>query len=163
MDRGPLALFGAIIAVGLGPAMWVGAQFGHAIEVPSAPPAVTSERGPQQKTQDKGGSAGSAPDTSVIVRTTPEAVIKPLPDATSKPAASRSAAPASSSARPAPSSASPSASSDDESPAPTGNDESAPADQSPGGTDPVDAPPSPPSGSDSGGSGGTSDGQPVAG
>src|SRR3954468_14274200 len=35
MERGPVALFGAIVAVGLGPALGVGAQIG---QVPVAPP-----------------------------------------------------------------------------------------------------------------------------
>lgn len=57
MKRGPMALFGAIIAVGLGPAMWLGAQFGQATG-PTAPPVigVESDRG------NAPGRAGSAVD-----------------------------------------------------------------------------------------------------
>lgn len=76
MERGPIALFGAIIAVGLGPAMWLGAQFGNVPDAPVRPPAVRSE---QQLEQDKGGSAGSAPeDPTVVIKTRPRADIKPL-------------------------------------------------------------------------------------
>lgn len=41
MERGPWALFWAIVAVGLGPAMWLGVQFGEATDAPQRPPAVT--------------------------------------------------------------------------------------------------------------------------
>lgn len=41
MERGPTALFGAIVAVGLGPALWLGAQFGQAAVLPAPPPAIT--------------------------------------------------------------------------------------------------------------------------
>jgi hypothetical protein len=41
MERGPMALFGAIIAVGLGPAMWLGAQFGG-VDVTPTQPTTTS-------------------------------------------------------------------------------------------------------------------------
>jgi hypothetical protein len=80
MERGPLALFGAIIAVGLGPAMWLGAQFGNVTDAPSSPPAIRSEHNPPQN-QDKGGAAGSAPeDPTVVLNTNPRANIKPLDD-----------------------------------------------------------------------------------
>jgi hypothetical protein len=75
MQRGPVALFGAIVAVGLGPAMWLGAQFGAMAAAPSRPPAVSSEQQPNQApTQQKGGAAGSAPeDPAVGLDTTPRA------------------------------------------------------------------------------------------
>jgi len=41
VDRGPVALFGAIVAVGLGPALWLGAQFGTATAVPARPATVS--------------------------------------------------------------------------------------------------------------------------
>ncbi|MEU7906709.1 hypothetical protein [Actinoplanes sp. NPDC049118] len=65
MDRGPMALFGAIVAVGLGPAMWLGAQFGQVTQTPDRPPAVTTV---QQNSTPRGGTgAGDAPtDTEVI-------------------------------------------------------------------------------------------------
>lgn len=76
MERGPLALFGAIVAVGLGPALWLGAQFGDVAVSPTAPPAVISEQHP-----DAGGGAGAAPDESENkVDTTRQAEIKPLTD-----------------------------------------------------------------------------------
>ncbi len=165
MERGPIALFGAIIAVGLGPAMWVGAQFGTAIDVPARPPAVTSEHGTQRKTQDKGGEAGSAPDTAVIIRTTPEAVTKPLSAVTRRPGSSRrTPKPAGSSSAPASSSASPSPS---ESTPPSGGGQTTPPDGT-GTGDGAAQPPSPPAdqspgGNPGGGSGGTGDGQPVSG
>jgi hypothetical protein len=57
-----MALFGAIVAVGLGPAMWLGAQFGHQIETPAKPAAVTSEHSAAARPADKGGEgAGSVP------------------------------------------------------------------------------------------------------
>src|SRR5690349_15289877 len=66
MERGPLALFGAIIAVGLGPAMWVGAQFGVTGTTPNPrPPVAVVDR-----VQAPGGAgAGSTPE-----RTTDEQV-----------------------------------------------------------------------------------------
>lgn len=36
-----MALFGAIVAIGLGPALWLGAQFAQAAQFPVAPPPVT--------------------------------------------------------------------------------------------------------------------------
>ncbi len=170
MQRGPMALFGAIIAVGLGPAMWVGAQLGTAVDLPARPPAVTSEHGTQAKTQEKGGEAGSAPDTSVVIRTTPEAVTKPLSPVKRRPGVSRTFK---SPTSPAPSSVSPSPSSDQSSAPAEGGQTTPPVG---GGTgDGADQPPSPPagqtpgggsgggSGGDSGGdSGGTGDGRPIA-
>jgi hypothetical protein len=163
MERGPMALFGAIVAVGLGPAMWLGAQFGNAVDVPSRPPAVTSEHGPQQKTQTEGGAAGSAPDTSVLVETTPRAEIKPLPQPARRPASHKTSKPADPSTSPTKSSTSPSPSDDGPSTPPSdGDDSSPPNDPGGGGGNP---PASPPGGQDqgSGGSGGTGDGQPIAG
>jgi hypothetical protein len=58
MERGPFMLFGAIIAVGLGPAMWLGAQFGQTAIVPPAPPALVVETD-----GNAAGGAGAATDT----------------------------------------------------------------------------------------------------
>jgi hypothetical protein len=157
MERGPVALFGAIVAVGLGPAMWLGAQFGNAIETPAPPPAVRSEQHPNQQLQDRGGSAGSAPENpTVVLDTKPRANVKPL----GKPSAS-------------PTSQTPS---DDPSTEPSASPSPTPtADPTTPSTDPTDAtdppgggngggtlPPSPPSGSGSGdggsGSGGSGSG-----
>jgi hypothetical protein len=150
MERGPLALFGAIIAVGLGPAMWLGAQFGNATDVPTSPPAVRSEHNPDQN-QDKGGAAGSAPqDPAVIVDTTPRANIKPLDDTpTARPSSSPSRKPRGKpSASPSASSPTPSPS-DDSTPPPTESTD--PADPPPGdGTGGGPVQPSPPAGSDQG-------------
>lgn len=43
MERGPWALFGAIVAIGVGPALWLGAQFGTVEVDPVRPPVVTEE------------------------------------------------------------------------------------------------------------------------
>ena len=85
MERGPLALFGAIVAVGLGPALWLGAQFGNVTVPTDRPPAIISEQA------DVGGGAGSAPeDPATTLETKPRAEIKPLSDRPS-PRPSRSA------------------------------------------------------------------------
>ena len=60
MERGPMALFGAIIALGLGPAMWVGAQFG-ASDVPVRPPAITVDQVPAPG----GVGAGAEPEGDI--------------------------------------------------------------------------------------------------
>jgi hypothetical protein len=60
MERGPMALFGAIVAVGIGPALWLGAQFGNLDGSPVRPPAVVSE----QKADKAPGGAGAAPEES---------------------------------------------------------------------------------------------------
>ena len=93
MERGPMALFGAIVAVGLGPAMWLGAQFGATSATPSRPPAVSSELQPNQApTEQKGGGAGSAPeDPSLVVKTRPQANDRPLHSASPSPSASATA------------------------------------------------------------------------
>jgi hypothetical protein len=84
-----MALFGAIVAVGLGPAMWLGAQFGNAIETPVKPAAVTSEHSPAARPADKGGEgAGSVPtgtDTDSGLPTE-RTEIKPFTTPTSHPA-----------------------------------------------------------------------------
>ena len=99
MERGPVALFGAIVAVGLGPALWLGAQFGKFDVTPTGPPVPVS-RTHDTTTQLMGGSgAGGADETgdeSTTVRTKPRAHVMPL-------TASRSASPA-----PRPSDSSPS-------------------------------------------------------
>ena len=59
MERGPMVLFGAIVAVGLGPAMWLGAQFGQVTVTPlTRPPAVVADA-PAGKAA---GGAGAAPE-----------------------------------------------------------------------------------------------------
>jgi hypothetical protein len=72
-----MALFGAIVAIGLGPAMWLGAQFGQVTLSPERPPAVTSEQ--QQLEAPRGGSgAGDAPTDSEAIRTEPKSNTEPL-------------------------------------------------------------------------------------
>lgn len=79
MERGPLALFGAIIAVGLGPAMWLGVQFGEAGAVTTPPPAaVTSQTGNDLQPARGGLGAGDEPGQTETVRTEPKANSKPL-------------------------------------------------------------------------------------
>lgn len=71
MVRGPMALFGAIIAVGLGPALWLGAQFGQLDITPSAPPpkvTVDADRG------NAPGRAGAAVDESSLEA--PEKIVR---------------------------------------------------------------------------------------
>jgi hypothetical protein len=100
MERGPLALFGAIIAVGLGPAMWLGAQFGHANGEPSRPPAVTV-----QQQDGVGGVGGAAPDDSTgVIRSDPKSNVEPLITQTPKPRKSSATPSASPSASPSESS-----------------------------------------------------------
>jgi hypothetical protein len=77
VERGPMALFGAIVAVGLGPAMWLGAQFGQVTLSPERPPAVVQQNGIQ--TPRGGSGAGDAPvDQTEAIRTEPKANTEPL-------------------------------------------------------------------------------------
>jgi hypothetical protein len=96
MERGPMALFGAIVAIGLGPAMWAGAQFGSMGDAHTKPPAITSEQQPGSgQTADNGGAAGAAPDDpSIVLDTRPRANYKPLrPDPSADPSRSASTEP----------------------------------------------------------------------
>ncbi len=80
MGRGPTALFGAIVAVGLGPALWLGVQFGGQLTVPR-PPAVVGEHGSSSDQQLLGGTgAGDATtdDSSRVIRSNPQANVEPL-------------------------------------------------------------------------------------
>lgn len=71
MERGPMALFGAIVAIGLGPAMWLGAQFGETTLTPYRQPTMTVQQ--NTSPEPKGGSgAGDAPaDQTQVIRTEP--------------------------------------------------------------------------------------------
>ncbi|MDT4991863.1 MAG: hypothetical protein QOH97_1755 [Actinoplanes sp.] len=124
MERGPLALFGAIIAVGLGPAMWLGAQFGHVASATSPPPAAVVV----QENTGKGGEGAAAPaDPGQKITTDPKGNGKPLvPAARPKPRESRAAPSASASAKPR---ASASTLSDDQPPTPPTGSSSTPSDQ----------------------------------
>ena len=118
MERGPLALFGAIVAVGLGPAMWMGVQLGGVQVAPTTPPVVSEQRPGDGRDLLGGTGAGvvdeSADETSVI-DTAPRGKVLPL---TKSPSAKPS--PSATSAAPTPSeSPEPSATSDDPSVPPT--------------------------------------------
>jgi len=156
MERGPMALFGAIVAVGLGPAMWLGAQFGNATYVPTSPPAVSSEHKPQQN-QDKGGAAGSAPqDPTVILNTDPQADIRPLNQETPRalPSASHTKSHGQPSAEPSATSATPAPTDDPGTPPTKSTDPADPPSGGGGDGGPID--PSPPA--DGGGSSGSGSG-----
>jgi hypothetical protein len=75
MNRGPVALFGAIVAVGLGPAMWLGVQLGGIEVNPSRPPAVVGEPG---AVPDRlvGGSAADT-TTAAVIDATPQSEVAP--------------------------------------------------------------------------------------
>jgi hypothetical protein len=92
MDRGPLALFGAIVAVGLGPALWLGAQFGNVTIAPVQPPAVVGEQ--RVDTGKAPGGAGAAPEEPAAIEPTRRTGYVPLsstpsarPSATAEPEA----------------------------------------------------------------------------
>jgi hypothetical protein len=72
MDRGPWALFGAIVSVGLGPAMWLGVQFGEATAVPvrEQPPVTQVQR---NEVVEPGGGVGAG----LIPSETPEPAYTP--------------------------------------------------------------------------------------
>jgi hypothetical protein len=59
-QRAPMALFGALVAVGLGPALWLGVQIGD-VSVTPKPPVVQSEQ-KQDVTNPRGGEAAGAED-----------------------------------------------------------------------------------------------------
>lgn len=81
MDRGPVALFGAIVAVGLGPALWLGAQFGRFDVAPPRAPASV-DRTHDTETQLMGGAGGGENETGTAdntpIRTKPRAHTEPM-------------------------------------------------------------------------------------
>jgi hypothetical protein len=111
MDRGPVALFAAIVAVGLGPAMWLGAQFGNIEIAPTGPPAAVEQQTTGTQRMLGGAGAGdSATGDDTVIRTDPKGHVRPLTRSPSaSPSVSRSPSPSGSSS-PSPS-ADPSASS----------------------------------------------------
>ncbi|MFI7541494.1 hypothetical protein [Actinoplanes sp. NPDC049599] len=149
MERGPLALFGAIVAIGLGPAMWLGAQFGQVTLSPERPPAVTSEQ--QQLQAPRGGSgAGDAPTDAEVIQTEPKSNTQPLtrtkkarPVAPGSPSSSPSASTGPSTPPVESGSPKPADPGEDESDPPTGP--TTPTDDPPPGDDEPDVPPQPPS------------------
>ena len=64
MERGPLRLFGAILAVGLGPALWLGAQLGVANRPPDERPVRVEQQFPGVDMDFGGSGAGDLPDRS---------------------------------------------------------------------------------------------------
>jgi hypothetical protein len=147
MDRGPMALFGAIVAIGLGPAMWLGAQFGQVTLSPERPPAVTSV---QNVEAPRGGSgAGDAPTDAEAIRTEPKSNNEPLTRTrNTQPATTRSPSPSPSesdeTSQPPSDPTSPSSPDpgDDETDPPT--ESTTPPDEPPPGDDDPDVPPQPP-------------------
>ncbi|MBG0567641.1 hypothetical protein [Actinoplanes aureus] len=138
MERGPLALFGAIVAIGLGPALWLGAQLGTVKLAPDERPATVGEQVPDTGTElDFGGAgAGDSPETadpvtrypippadSRTLRTTTKSPADPVVEFTPSRSVSPSASPSISEPAPSPS-VSPSAPSADPEPSgpPTGDD-----------------------------------------
>jgi hypothetical protein len=146
MDRGPLALFGAIVAVGLGPALWLGAQFGQFDVAPPGRPVPVDRT--HDTTQLMGGTAAGDTETgedTTPVGATPRTHVRPARTTHSaKPSTSPTATtPPTSPAPDSPSpSTSPSASStpSDDSTSPDPGDDS----------QPPSPPPSSPTGKDTG-------------
>ena len=66
MERGPVALFGAIVAVGLGPALWLGAQFGRFDVAPAGTPVPVSHTH-AATSQLEGGGSGAGGRERVLV------------------------------------------------------------------------------------------------
>lgn len=141
MERGPMALFGAIIAIGLGPAMWLGAQFGSAASSPGTSPTVIV-----QQDAAKGGVGGAAPNDPGTVKTDPKSNDEPLTAVPPKAHEVKTSPSPSTSPTPT---ASPSTS-----PTPGDDDSSTPTT----GTTTSSAPPSDDDGDGDGGSGGGGDG-----
>lgn len=89
MERGPMALFGAIVAVGLGPALWLGAQLGTD-DVPVRKPSTTiRQQLPAAETDQGGYGAGEeseettdpAPDWILPSSAKPVVISSPSPSA----------------------------------------------------------------------------------
>ncbi|WP_030439778.1 hypothetical protein [Actinoplanes subtropicus] len=93
MDRGPAALFGAIVAVGLGPAMWLGVRLGAVDTTPARPPVVGEHTaGPEQLVGGSG--AGDSPlGGDQTVKATPRATVLRLTESPSPRAHTRKASP----------------------------------------------------------------------
>ena len=101
MDRGPAALFGAIVAVGLGPAMWLGVRLGAVDIAPVRPPVVGEHTaGPEQLVGGSG--AGDSPLDGSTVKATPRATVLRLSTSPSPRAHTRAASPTPSDNTPSP-------------------------------------------------------------
>ncbi|MFI1989876.1 hypothetical protein [Actinoplanes sp. NPDC020271] len=104
MERGPTALFGAIVAVGLGPALWLGVQLSADDAPVRKPPATVRQQVPAAAETEQGGSGAGeesdetfgpvadwiepAPVITVVTGSSPSAAPSPSP---SSPSASPSA------------------------------------------------------------------------
>ena len=143
MERGPMALFGAIVAVGLGPAMWLGAQLGAIAASPHQAPAVSSEQQPNEAPGQQGdATAGLAPeDPSMVLETKPRATHHSL-----RPVASRSASASSATDEPRPDASTTAPTAAPSSPSPSAQPSTPPTEVT---TEPTD----PPIEDDSGGTG----------
>jgi hypothetical protein len=150
MERGPLTLFGAIVAVGLGPALYLGAQLGSVNVAPNERPSTVGEQYPEVDDMDFGGvGAGETPDQADWIPSGPDRTTVPAtPSRPVTPSASSSSAvvipPSSPPVSPSPSisaspSPAPSVSDPVVSPSPSA-DESTSADPEPSGSpsEPVD-------------------------
>jgi hypothetical protein len=92
MDRGPAALFGAIVAVGLGPAMWLGVRLGAVDIAPVRPPVVGEHTaGPEQLVGGSG--AGDSPLGEATVKARPHTTVLRLSTAPSPKEHTRTASP----------------------------------------------------------------------
>jgi hypothetical protein len=67
MERGPVALFGALVAIGLGPALWLGAQIGEVAVPPQRQPVVQSEQKVDTAKPPGGEGAGAEPAEPAVV------------------------------------------------------------------------------------------------
>jgi hypothetical protein len=81
-----VALFGAIVAIGIGPALWLGAQFGNLDVTPNRPPTVVSE----QKV-DKAPGAGAAAEEPEADQTKPTRYVPLSGTPSARPSSSASA------------------------------------------------------------------------
>ncbi|WP_433828730.1 hypothetical protein ACQP2E_05200 [Actinoplanes sp. CA-015351] len=106
MERGPLTLFGAIVSVGLGPALWLGAQLGTVNVAPNERPAPVGEEQYPATDMDFGGvGAGETPDQADWIQVYPDPAVSatspsPSPAQSSSSAAAIVVTPSSSSPSP---------------------------------------------------------------
>ncbi|BCJ44782.1 hypothetical protein GCM10010168_15950 [Actinoplanes ianthinogenes] len=96
MERGPTALFGAIVAVGLGPALWLGVQLAT-VGTPASgtPPTTIRQELPAAVTDSGGHGAGEASETAdpITDRTVPPQGEKPAKRPAPRPPAGPSPSP----------------------------------------------------------------------
>ena len=83
MDRGPAALFGAIVAVGLGPAMWLGVRLGAVDFAPVRPPVVGEHTAGPEQLVGGSGAGDSSVDADETIKATPRATVLRLTTAPS--------------------------------------------------------------------------------